>query len=807
MKFSYSWLKDHLDTNYTAQEIANRLNEIGFEVEELNDHMIPLRDITVARIEAVETHPNANKLHICRVFDGHNTLQIVCGAPNVYGGMHTALVHIGGFVPKVGAPLKEANIRGVLSQGMMCSYEELCLPDPSQGDGIIDLHTDVAPGQPIANALGLDDPVFTVSITPNRGDCFSVRGIARELAAAGMGTLKLLNYAQHFDDLGPIDLLFMQDSPVKISIETEKCPSFIGAVMSGVHNCFSPLWIQKRLMVAGQKPIDALVDVTNFLNFDIGQPLHVYDRRHINGDVHIRQARDGEQIKLLNGQDCTLCSSDVVIADDKAPLTIAGIMGGELSGSSIDTTDIFLEAAYFDPISVTLSGQRHVLQSESRTRFERGVDPNLAPIAIGWALALIHKMCGGEILGGSHMQPTPPPERPCVTMTRSRLTSLGGDPSASEGNEAANILSALGFEIISNDDEQITVRVPSWRHDVSIDADLIEEVLRIRGYANLPIQELPSRIATAEIDPIAEIKAVLYKRGMAEVYTLPFLSQEETQLFSSGESDDSFIEILKPLNADMAFLQKSLVSALLKVVLSNQNKNCSHGAIFEIESVFSQTSEGAHEAKMLCGMRFGETERNWLEPSRAVDIFDAKADLIDVLALCQIDSYQIRNEGFPSYYHPTRSGVVARGKNVLGFFGELHPAFVKKLGLIGPIVMFEFFVSEENVGAIAKTNSKNQKPFHYSKFQPITRDFAFIVDKSLPAHNLLKAVKNTSDLIVNARIFDVFQGASIPADKKSVAVEVVIQPEQSTLTDECIHALTQQVVAAVEKNCGGQIRA
>ncbi|MDR1908051.1 MAG: phenylalanine--tRNA ligase subunit beta [Holosporales bacterium] len=818
MKFSYSWLKDHLDTKYTAKEIADKLNEIGFEVEDIEDQSVPLKDIVVARIDAVENHPNADKLHICRVFDGHSVLQIVCGAQNVYGGMKTALVHVGGFVPKFAAPLKEANIRGVVSQGMMCSHDELCLPTDSHEDGIMDIKTDVTPGDALAHALGLDDPVFTISITPNRGDCFSVRGIARELAAAGMGTLKPL--AQRFSELGikPIDMCTLKPlaspfsasclgssaiAPIDIFVDTPNCPFFIGAVITGLNNSFSPLWIQKRLRAAGQRPIDALVDVTNFLNFDIGQPLHAYDRTHIHGNVHVRQANEGEELVLLNGQKCALCEADMVIADDEKPLTLAGVMGGEQSGSSFETTDAFLEAAYFDPIAVTLSGQRHILHSESRTRFERGVDPEMTPVAMEWMLALVQHICGGEIVGCSRVNSVPVAPKPTVTLRKARLLSLGGDPSAAEDTVAEDILERLGFEIISCNEDQVSVEVPSWRHDVSIEADLVEEVLRMRGYANLPIQPLPIKLAVTEIDPVARIKNVLCNRGMAEVYTLPFLSEEETKLFELT-NEESFVEILKPLNADMAFLQKSLVLALLKIVSFNQSRNCAGGAIFEIESVFSQVKGSVCEDKMLCGMRFGETERNWLNPSRKADIYDVKADLLDVLALCKIDSYQIKTDNLPSHYHPTRSGVVTRGKEVLGYFGELHPKFIKELDLSGPITLFEMFVTDK---LVAKLGKGVLKPFNYSKLQPITRDFAFVVDESLQANKLIESIKKVDDLITVVRIFDVYQGQHIEQGKKSIAVEVVFQPRQSTLTDEAIQSLSQKIIAAIEKNCGGHIRA
>ncbi|MDR0630987.1 MAG: phenylalanine--tRNA ligase subunit beta [Holosporales bacterium] len=799
MKFSYSWLKDHLDTTHSPRDIADKLNDIGFEVDELEDVSDSLRDIAIARVEAVESHPNADRLHVCRVFDGKQTLQIVCGAPNVHGGMNAALVHVGGFVPALKSTLKEANIRGVVSQGMLCSAEELQLS--AKEPGIMDIKTDVAPGEPLAHALGLDDPIFTIVITPNRGDCFSVRGIARELAAAGVGTLKALNYAQHFRQFEKINMSDLPDSPVPISVETPQCRFFIGATMSEVINGFSPHWMQKRLLVAGQRPIDVLVDITNFLNFDIGQPLHVYDSRYICNEIHVRRARDGEQLKLLNGQICECSADDMLIADNEKPLTLAGVMGGEQSGSSLDTTDIFVEAAYFDPVAVTLTGQRHILQSESRTRFERGIDPEMTPVAMEWALSLVKTICGGNIHGVSLRGISPHQPRAQVSVARSRIVSLSGDASAGESGVATAILERLGFKVVHSDEESITIAVPSWRHDVSIDADLVEEILRMRGYANLPIRPIPVMQADTNVDPIRHIKNALCNRGMSEVYTLPFLSGAETEVFEQDGTEETFVEILKPLNADMAFLQKSLVQALLKVVAFNKSRSCNSGAIFEVESVFAQTPKGIRENKMVCGGRFGMTERNWLQPARDVDVYDVKADLLELLAVCNIESYQIERDNAPAYCHPQRFGRVVRGKDTIGWFGELHPKLFKSLER--PIVLFETIVSDALVASIGR---KKVNPFVCSKLQPISRDFAFIVGKDLPANSLITAVKAADARIASVKIFDVFEGKLAEDGKVSIALEVVIQPRDSTMTDSEIQALSQSVISSVLQKCNGQIR-
>lgn len=795
MRFSYSWLKDHLLTQATATEIADKFCAIGFEVEDLNDKSDQIKDIVVARIEAVEAHPNADKLRVCRVFDGKSILQIVCGAPNVYRGMKTALVHVGGFVPKSGV-LKQINIRGIESQGMMCSYEELEL-DGDGIDGIIDIKTDVSPGDSLAKALGLDDPIFTVNVTPNRGDCFSVRGLARELSAANIGTLKPINYAQHFDEFDNVSLDALQRHTIPIHVETSHCRFFLGVVMNNVCNCFSPSWIQQRLKIAGQRPICALVDVTNFLAFDLGQPLHVYDCNNISGSVHVRQAKNGERLRLLNGQECTLSENDVVIADDTKPLTLAGIMGGEQSGTSLETNGVLLEAAYFDQVTTALTGQRYMLHSESRTRFERGVDPELTSVVMECMVSLIKKICGGTILGYTKTQSGDySAERTVVTLNKQRLVSLSGNEFT---DDAADILQKLCFTIVSEDNTQITVIVPSFRHDVSIEADLVEEVLRIRGYAHLPVQPLPLKHALAKKDSISEIKNVLCNRGMTEVYTIPFLNEEVVKIFADI---DSAVEILKPLSTDMAFLQTSLVPAMLKTVEFNQKYSRYSGSIFEIESVFSKNENNTVcERKMICGVRFGSTERNWLMPKRDVDVFDVKADLLSVLSLYNIEYFDIKVNAIPLYYHPSKSGVICRGKEVLGSFGELHPLLLKRLELIGPIVLFEIPLEE----TLVAKRSRKIKPFDVSKFQPVVRDFSFVVDKSVPSSHIVSAVQKADPLIVAAKIFDVFELEST-GNKKSIALEVKIQPINDTLVDAEIRVVHEKILDAVQNKCGGTLR-
>lgn len=797
MKISYSWLKDHLETTQPMEALVEKLEEIAFEVDWVSNPRKSLRDITVAEIQEVENHPQADKLHVCRVFDGQKVLQIVCGAPNVYKGMKTALVHVGGFVPALGETLKAAKIRGVESQAMMCSPRELQMSDEHEGILDITSNTEAVPGKPLVEALGLDDSIIDVSITPNRGDCLSVRGLARELAAAGMGTLKPLSY-EKFGVAKPVDLSGLPPLPLNVRLESPACDLFCGVVLEGLSVGESPEWMQQRLQVAGQKSINALVDITNFLCFDLGQPMHAYDRQTIRGDLHIRQAREGETLDLLNDTTCTLCEKDLVIADDEASLILAGVMGGKDSGSTESTTQVLLEAAHFDAVAVTLAGQRHNLRSESRSRFERGLDRTQTPTVLAWAVALVQSLCGGQCVGAT-VQGSASPARRSVTLTLSRLHSLSGDASLTL-TEAERTLTALGFTTLSCQEETLTVEVPSWRNDVEGDGDLMEEILRMRGYHRLAYKPLPPCIGTVQRDPVHKLKRTLCERGLNEVYTLPFCSAAECEAF--GDLSEA-VEVLKPLNSEMAYLRPSLILSLLKVVAYNRSRQALSGGIFEVESVFSKGTDpqAPREQKVLAGVRYGATAPNWLEKSRNIDIFDAKADLVALLEACKITSFQTKTEPLPPYYHPYTSGTFLRGREILGHFGELHPSLAKKLDMDLPVVIFELLLSDKVTAKMGKTDVQ---PLNLSPLQPLTRDFAFVVDRSVPAQQLVDTVRKTDGRIVSVDVFDVYE--KIDQGKKSVALKVRLQPTNQTLTDDELQQWSQKVVQQVKKKCGGVLR-
>ncbi|MDR0633248.1 MAG: phenylalanine--tRNA ligase subunit beta [Holosporales bacterium] len=834
MKITYTWLQDHLEmtangqtgteVQAAVQAIVDKLCEIGFEVESVEDFADQLRDITVALVERIEKHPQAERLHICYVNDGSGqTLQIVCGAQNVRAGMKTALVHVGGIVPQSGEPLKQVKIRNVESCGMLCSAEELNFEDAQPG--ILDLVTDAAPGTPLASAMGLDDKVLTISVTPNRGDCFSVRGIARELAAAGLGKLKELDFLQHFKkedqaNIRKVDITQLGDSAIPVSITTENCSFFYGATVDNVRNCESPAWLKNRLKCVGQRPINALVDITNFLNFDIGQPLHVYDAAMIQGKITIRQAKREEQITALNKQIYTLSEEMMVVADDSQPLTIAGIMGGESSGSGDNTTRIFFEAALFDPVSVAKTGQTIGLTSESRMRFERGVDPEIAKTAVEYGLTLVTAICGGTITGCSlaksdaGKQAADTLSQPTVCLTLSGLLALGGNDALTIANSAP-ILAALGFNIREQNDEHVVVSIPSWRHDVSREEDLIEEILRIRGYNNLPTKPLPTILQEQCLCKKSTVKKWLCNRGFNEVYTLPFLNSDEFSAFGEGMAP---VKVLSPLNVEMPFLRPSIIPSLLGIVRTSQSRNYKYGAIYEIESVFSCGIGGESapiERVVISGVRFGKRPRHWLEQARNVDVFDVKADCEDIFERCMVPSCEVGTAGLPAYYHPGCAGVftghpsktagAAEISSVLGFFGEVHPRILANFGISVPVVAFEIPLTDE---LFANYENTTVNPCVLSNLQQLTRDFAFVLDENIAAGRLVAAVSAVSaadPLIQSVQIFDVFTDG-LASGKKSVAVQVTIQPVAKTLNEEDLKDLSEKIIANVRAKVGGELR-
>jgi phenylalanyl-tRNA synthetase beta chain len=797
MKFTLSWLKDHLDTEADAEEIARRLTALGLEVEGVEDRAKDLAPFTVAYVKDCVRHPNADRLSVCQVDTGRGTVQVVCGAPNARAGMKGVFAPPGSRIPGTGLELKKGVIRGVESNGMLCSAREMGLGEDH--DGIIELPEDAVVGQPVAVAMGLDDPVIDIAVTPDRADCLGVRGVARDLAAAGVGRLKPVNF-------DPVPGRF--ESPIRWRRDFPEgaggaCPLVVGRYFRNLRNGPSPKWLQDRLTAIGLRPISALVDITNYVTFDLGRPLHVFDAAKLSGDLTMRFARAGEEILALDGKTYRLDPSMVVIADERGVHGIGGVMGGELSGCTPETTEMFLEVALFDPARIAATGRKLGIESDARYRFERGVDPVSALWGAEVATRLVLELCGGEaseVVSAGEM----PSWQRRLTLRPERILGLGG--LEIETAEAERILRALGFEIASEEGGRLSVAVPSWRGDVEGEADLVEEVCRVVGYDRIPAVPLERTTALPEpaLTPaqrrVGLAKRTLAARGLLEAVTYSFMSSDLAELFGGAD-----IRLANPISADLDVMRPSILPNLLTAAVRNATRGFPDLALFEVGPQYADdTPEGQHLAAT--GIRVGQTgPRHWQAPPRPVDAFDAKADALAILGACgaPVENLQVTTDA-PSWYHPGRSGVLRLGPTVLASFGELHPRLLRRLELKGPVVAFEAILDRI---PLPRDRGAARPLLRASPFQPVERDFAFVVDESVPADRLVRAAKGADKaLIADVGVFDVYSGPAIGANKKSVALSVTLQPMERTLTDAEIEAVGAKIVAAVTKATGGELR-
>ncbi len=806
MKFTLSWLKTHLETDAALEAIVDRLTTLGLEVDEVEDRAAELAPFTVGYVKEARPHPNADRLKVCIVETGSGEVQVVCGGPNAHTGMKGVFAPAGTHIPGTDLTLKKSVIRGEESNGMLLSEREVGLSD--EHEGIIELPEDAPLGAPFAQVLGLDDPVIDIEITPNRGDCLGVHGIARDLAAAGLGRLKPLE-APAVPGFGESPVKWRRDLPGDLE---DACPYVAGKYFRNVRNGPSPKWLQERLRSIGLRPISALVDITNFVTFDLGRPLHVFDADKIQGDLTMRMARPGEEILALDGKTYALDSEMVVIADDKAPQGIGGIMGGELSGCTEETTNVFLEVALFDPVRVAASGRRLGIISDARYRFERGLDPESARWGVEVAARLITELCGGEASDTSAAGEIPA-ERRAITFRPQRVASLGGCEVATE--EQTRILGDLGFQV-AGANSALEVTVPSWRPDVEGEACLVEEVLRVHGYEHLPLS--PTELDTTLPLPALSLgqrraagaRTALCWRGMHEAVTFSFLDTEAADLF--GGVPES-LRLVNPISTDLELMRPSVLPNLIAAAGRNADRGFADSALFEVGPEYLDDSpEG--QALVAAGVRSGESgPRHWSAEPHPVDAFDAKGDALAVLEVCgaPVANLQVTTDA-PGWYHPGRSGVLRLGPNVLAQFGELHPRVTRRLGLKGPAAGFEVFLERLPEPRAAKAGAhpsatKAKPHLALSPFQPVTRDFAFVVDEAVPADKLLRAAAGADKaLIAGVSLFDVYRGKGIEEGKKSLAIEVTLQPTEKTLTDPEIEAVSGKIVDKVAKATGGVLR-
>ncbi|MFC3675970.1 phenylalanine--tRNA ligase subunit beta [Ferrovibrio xuzhouensis] len=803
MKFTLAWLKSHLDTQASLDEIAAKLTAIGLEVEGITDPAAVFAPFVVAEVKKAEPHPNADKLRVCEVFTGKETFQVVCGAPNARAGMKGVFAPVGSTVPGINLLLKAATIRGVASNGMLCSEREMGLTD--EHTGIIDLAPETPVGAPFASVMGLDDPTIEIKLTPNRGDCLGVRGIARDLAAAGLGKLK------------PLDIVAVPGSfksPVAVrrdfSAEDDKaCAIFVGRLVKGVKNGPSPAWLQQRLKAIGLRPISVLVDITNFFTYDLGRPLHVFDAAKVKGDIVARLAKSGEKLLALDGREYTLDDTMTVIADDAGPEGIGGVMGGEHSGCSEATTEVFIECAWFDPVRTATTGRKLGIHSDARHRFERTVDPGFVRPAMELATRMVLDLCGGEasdvIVAG-----TEPDWQRSIALRPTRLQGLVGFDLPVDRQVA--ILESLGFTVTKTGDS-LSVAPPSWRPDIDGEADLVEEIARLHGFDAIPSVPLP--VAGAVPAPalslsqrrVRQARRALAARGLVEAVTYSFIKRAEAEAFGGGQ--DGLI-LVNPISADLDAMRPSVLPGLIAAARRNMDRGTADVALFEVGPQYASAEAGG-QALVASGLRRGQTgPRHWRERPRAVDAYDAKADAMAALAAAgvAVDTLMVM-DGAPDWYHPGRSGTLRLGpKTVLAAFGELHPRSLQAMDIKGPLVGFEVFLDRVPLPRAAKGGGGRAKPaLKLSDLQAVERDFAFIVEAGVAAETLIKAVRGADKaLIARVAVFDVFAGQGIPEGHKSIALSVRLEPQQQTLTDAEIEAVGQKVVAAAAKACGASLR-
>ena len=801
MKFTLKWLKDHLETDSSAEEVVERLTMIGLELESLEDPAAKLAPFTVAYVKEARPHPNADRLSVCIVDTGTEEVQVVCGAPNARTGMKGVFAPAGSYIPGTDMVLKPGEIRGEASNGMLVSEREMGLSD--EHEGIIELPEDAPVGTPFAAILGLDDPVIDIAITPNRGDCLGVRGVARDLAAAGLGKLKPF-------DATPVPGAF--DSPIKWVIDLpedkqDACPYVAGRLFRNVKNGPSPAWLRRRLTAIGLRPISALVDITNYVTYDLGRPLHVFDADKVTGSLTMRLARAGEEIPALDGETYRLDPEMVVIADANGPEGIGGVMGGERTGCTAETTNVFVEVALFDPVRTAATGRKLGVLSDARYRFERGLDPQSAVWGAEVAARLILEICGGEashVVGAGEV----PAERRVIAYRPTRVAQLGGLDVPAE--DQTRILVDLGFEVAGSGDA-LRVTVPTWRNDVEGEACLVEEVLRIHGFDAIPRvasareAALPHGVLTPAQRRVTFARTALAWRGLNEAVTFSFLSGELAALF--GGTPES-LRLVNPISADLDVMRPSVLPNLAAAAARNADRGLDDAALFEIGPQYAG-DRPEDQTRVAAALRAGRAQaRHWDAKARGVDAYDAKGDALAVLLACDapVDNLQVTTDA-PPWYHPGRSGILRLGPNVLAAFGELHPRVLRRLDLDGPVAACEVFLGAIPLPKAAKAG-KLKPALELSPFHTVERDFAFVVDEGLPAEKLLRAARGADKaLIATVELFDVYAGKGIEAGKKSLAISVTLQPTTRTLTDAEIEAVAAKIVAQVNKATGGVLRA
>ena len=803
MKFTLPWLREHLDTDASLSEIVDRLTMIGLEVENVEDKANLLKPFVIASVISAEKHPNADRLRVCMVDIGDGKpIQVVCGAPNARAGMKGVFSAPGTFIPGKNITLAVGTIRGVESRGMLCSAAELMISDDHEG--IIDLPADAPVGKSYADWAGASDPVIEINLTPNRPDCTGVAGIARDLGATSIGAYK---------DRIPKPVKGTFPCPVNVTFDFGKtpslCPAFGLRLVRGVKNGPSPDWLQKRLTAIGLRPINVLVDITNFITFDRGRPLHVFDAAKVNGNLTVRRAKNGEKLVALDGKTYTLDEGTCVIADEEGVESLSGIMGGEATGCSEQTTDVLIESALWDELNIAQTGRKLGINSDARYRFERGVDPAFMLPGLELATQMVLDLCGGQasevVVAGD-----PTPKEKIINFPLSELPRLAGLklPLA----DIRRVLEKLGF-FVAGQGEHMKVAVPSWRPDVHGRADIVEEIVRIIGVDRVPStpfarEHARKPVLTAIQNRTRRAKRALAARGLVEAVTWSFVSKQEAELFGGGTAE---LALANPIAAELSDMRPSLIAGLVMASQRNADRGFSDTALFEVGQIF-KGDRPEDQFTAASGLRHALARasgsgRHWSSKAEPVDAFDAKSDAFAVLAAAGAPMQALQVvPGGPAWFHPGRSGTIQIGpQNILGHFGELHPGTIAALKAEGPMVAFEVIL--ERIPEPKARPTRAKPLLELSQFQPVERDFAFVVGSTVKAADIVRAAQNVDKKVIsNVVVFDVYEGKGIEPGKKSIAIAVTIQPREKTLTDAEIDALSGKIVAEVTKRTGGVLR-
>ncbi|MDR1476483.1 MAG: phenylalanine--tRNA ligase subunit beta [Holosporales bacterium] len=790
MKFTFDWLKDHLQTDLSYREIADMFTNLGIEVEEILDNVLKFQDYAIGFIRNAKPHPNAERLQICEVDIGDRVLNIVCGADNARSGIYVVVAKVGALIPSTATRLKKSTIRGIESEGMMCSAEELLL-EGGRIAGIIELAQDSVIGGNVAQALKVADVVFDISITPNRADCFSVRGLARDLAAAGAGKLlplPLLNIAENIEN------------PTNVDVRTGNCSYFSTMAIKGISGR-TPDYIERRLRAIGQRLIHFPVDIGNYICFDLGQPLHIFDLDKVSSDLIVRESVAGEKLKTLNGEETILPNGAIVIASEDKILSIAGIMGSEASAFSENSRNILIEGAYFDKIAIARAGQFLRINTDSRTRFERGIDPDLVEYSVRYAASLITSNCSGMV-SNIKKYGSLPTNRTIVTLTFGKFQALTG-LNHEDFMKSKEITERLGMTVKRAGSEEMVIESPSWRHDIGIEEDLIEEVVRIVGYNKIEDQELEKKEPISKVYTLDKIADSLIFNDFYEVKTFSFVDTKTASFFAEQENH---ILITHPATSEFTTMRPSVIASHLKAIRLAQSKSQKNGKIFEIGKRYRKSHSEMHdlveENTVTATIAEDKTNRTWRCRSEDVSIFDIKESLEKILNMT-VSGFRLVPEA-PEYYHPGRSGsYIIQKDSVIAHFGEIHQSVLSELDITGPVVCFELFLDCVPELVVFKQRA----PLKLSQYQPTIRDFSFIVKKKVRSADVVNAVKRLKlDYVTHVSIFDVYESELIGSENKAIGFEVVMQSDRSTLTEMDISEISNKIIESIAKNCEGILR-